>query len=181
MTFSIVDVGEFHCQVVCLLQFRIVFENDVCPPLLRVRPLGLVFGEYELCPCQQLSAGIAIGIPERFVLLAPLPGLLDLLILQVARHPAVSDTHVIQGIVVEFLYMEPVVGDACLGKYGTDNEHHRGRQVERDLPDLAPTGTVKQLQYTDDVFRLGSPDDSHQRTRSPMTILVCEECVKLAV
>jgi hypothetical protein len=81
MALCVVDVCKFHSQVVCPLQFRIVLEDDICPPPLRFRPLGLVLGQYEFGACQQLLAGVSIGIAERLVLLASLPGLLDFLAL----------------------------------------------------------------------------------------------------
>ena len=140
-----------------------------------------MLGEDELGTCKQLLAGVSVGIAEWSVLFAPFPSLPDFLILQVTSHPAVCDAHIVQGIVVEFLDVEAVIGDACLWEYRTDNEHHRWRQVERDLLHLTPSGTVKQLQYADDIFRLSPPDHSHQRTRSAMAVLVGQERVQFTI
>lgn len=130
MALTVVNIRQFHGQFIGLPQFGIVFEDDVRPPLLTLCPFGLMFGENELCTCEQLLTRISIGVSEGSVLLSQLFGCSYLLILQVARHPAIRDTHVVQCIIVKFLHMESVIGNSCLGERGAGYEHHGGGQVE---------------------------------------------------
>ena len=97
---DVINIGKFHSQIICLFQCRIMFKDDLCPTFLCFSPLGLVLDQYELCSGEQLLTRVTIAVSKGYIFLTLTFSLFYLLILFISCHPSVSDTHVIQSIII---------------------------------------------------------------------------------
>ena len=122
---DVINIGKFHSQIICLFQCRIMFKDDFRPGFLCFSPPGPVLGQYELCPGEQLLTRVTIAVSKWYIFLSLTFSFFYLLVLFIPCHPPVSDTHVIQSIIIQFLHMKPVIGNECFGKNGTGYAHHR--------------------------------------------------------
>lgn len=172
-------VRQFHGEVVCGLELGVKLEDDVGAPSLRPCPLRGMLCQNVFSPSQQLLASVAVGVAEGSVRHALFSAAVHLPVLHIPSHPPERYAQIVDGVVVEFVYMETVVCDSGLWERAARYEHHRRREVERYLPDGLASGQGNSLQHRRHRFGFSAADGGDKRASAAVGVAVGDEGVKL--